>query len=316
MLGVSGQKALLALGCWLRAGGYSFVTPTPATHARVNARAAALHANSLRGAFGWNQPFSPALLPPDLASLLLQQDLIKPLGNRLCSRVRLSTLGDFLFAHSAYPTTRADAVFFGPDTYRFARLIRQQLQTQALPPTARIVDIGCGAGPGGLVAATASRNVRAELVLADINPHALDFARVNAELANFSAVSFKCSDVLASVEGDFDLIVANPPYLVDGQQRVYRHGGGPLGTGLAERIVAEGLQRLTHGGRLMVYTGVPIIEGTDPFLQAVRQMVPPDHCSMAYEELDPDVFGEELDMPAYAQTDRIAAVSLVVQKIR
>jgi hypothetical protein len=35
---------------------------------------------------------------------------------------------------------------------------------------------------------------------------------------------------------------------------------------------------------------------------------------MAYGELDPDVFGEELDTPAYACAERIAAVGLVVQR--
>jgi hypothetical protein len=33
-----------------------------------------------------------------------------------------------------------------------------------------------------------------------------------------------------------------------------------------------------------------------------------------YEEIDPDVFGEELDRPAYATADRIAAVGLTAIK--
>jgi hypothetical protein len=33
-----------------------------------------------------------------------------------------------------------------------------------------------------------------------------------------------------------------------------------------------------------------------------------------YEEIDPDVFGEELERPAYAHVDRIAAVGLTVIK--
>jgi hypothetical protein len=35
-----------------------------------------------------------------------------------------------------------------------------------------------------------------------------------------------------------------------------------------------------------------------------------------YEEIDPDVFGEELDTPAYAAVERIAAVSLNVTVAR
>jgi hypothetical protein len=37
-------------------------------------------------------------------------------------------------------------------------------------------------------------------------------------------------------------------------------------------------------------------------------------CRWSYRELDPDVFGEELLEPAYARAERIAAVSLVVQR--
>jgi methylase of polypeptide subunit release factors len=41
------------------------------------------------------------------------------------------------------------------------------------------------------------------------------------------------SDVFGSIDANGDLIIANPPYLVDRLQRAYRHGGGTLG------IVAE-----------------------------------------------------------------------------
>ena len=33
-----------------------------------------------------------------------------------------------------------------------------------------------------------------------------------------------------------------------------------------------------------------------------------------YREIDPDVFGEELDAPAYANAERIAAVALVAEQ--
>ena len=34
-----------------------------------------------------------------------------------------------------------------------------------------------------------------------------------------------------------------------------------------------------------------------------------------YEELDPDVFGEELEVPAYRQVERIAAVLLTLRRL-
>ena len=64
----------------------------------------------------------------------------------------------------------------------------------------------------------------------------------------------------------------------------------------------------------MLYTGAAIVDGTDPLLDALRQELDGSGHRWTYRELDPDVFGEELDEPAYADVDRIAAVALVVQR--
>ena len=309
--------ALVPLGRWLRAEGYQFTTVTPATHARVDARHEARAARSLREIFGWSRPFSPGFLPPQVTGWLRESGLLEMVDGETGlwrSKVRFSTLGESLFAHSAYPTLAADAVFFGPDTYRFVALIEAELARQPLAAGARILDIGCGAGPGGMAAALAAKACRPELVLADINPRALDFARANAALAGLTNVTFQQSDLFASLAGRFDLIVANPPYLVDGGERTYRHGGGALGSELSLRIVREGLPRLAPGGRLILYTGAPIVEGGDPFRDASSALLRQAGVSFSYREIDPDVFGEELDAPAYANAERIAAVALVAEQ--
>lgn len=302
------------LGQWLQDAGYQFVTTTPATHARVNARQSSPVARSLRDVFGWSRPFPPTLLPVNVQGWLDEAGLLEEAGELFRSRVRFSSLSNQLYAHSAFPTTEADAVFFGPDTYRFVSLIERELAAQPLLANARILDIGCGAGPGGIAAALAASTANPELVLSDINRNALDYARVNAQLAGLNDVTFVQSDLFSVVEGHFDLIVSNPPYLVDAAARTYRHGGGGLGSGLSERIVNEGLPRLAPGGRLMLYTGAAMIDGVDPFFQAVQPVLKNLGWLFRYFELDPDVFGEELETPAYVQADRIAAIALVVQK--
>ena len=308
------ERSLVLLGRWLQGAGYRFTTVTPATHARGVARAGTQRARDLRDVFGWSRPFPAGLLPDEVTGCMRDGGLLQEEGAMLRSRVRFSSLGEQLYAHSAFPTSAADAVFFGPDTYRFAALIESELQRRQLPRGGRILDIGCGGGPGGMVAALASASSRPQLVLADINPQALVHARANAALAGLDRVSFAQSDLYATVEGEFDLVVANPPYLVDATARTYRHGGGPLGGGLSERIVAEGLPRLAPGGRLVLYTGAAMVEGRDPLFESLRLLVEHGGCSWRYWELDPDVFGEELDAPAYQQAERIAAVALVAQR--
>ncbi len=308
--------ALVNTGRWLLASGYHFTTVTPATQDRIIARPGMTQARSLRDVFGWSLPFDPALLPAEIRSALASAGLLTAApGGLLRSEVRYSSLEGLLFAHSAYPTTARDAVFFGPDTCRFAAVIGRELERSPLGSGARIVDVGCGAGPGGLIAARHSQG-HVETLVADVSDRALRFACANAELAGAQDVEFVRSDLLRNVHGEVDLLVCNPPYLKDASGRIYRDGGGRWGEALSLRVVREGLPRLAPGGRLVLYTGVPIVDGTDPFRAVLQAELLQHGWPCTYREVDPDVFGEELAEPAYAEAERIAAVALVVQRPR
>jgi SAM-dependent methyltransferase len=300
------------VGCWLCDGGYKFVTVTPSTHARALRRACRNTAESLEDIFGWNLPFHPRSLPRDVLRLLKNADALTRIeSGLLLSRVRFSTLENSLYLHSGYPTVAADAVFFGPDTYRFVALIKRTLPLLR-HRIQRVADIGCGTGAGGIVASALLRDSAPQLLLADINPLALQCAKINVQLARTPKVSLLCGDLFAPVTGLLDLIVANPPYLLDSQERVYRHGGGKFGLELSVRILREGLTRLAPGGGLILYTASPIIDGRDLLREEAATMHDCAELSCVYEEIDPDVFGEELDSPAYKHVERIAAVSLLV----
>jgi SAM-dependent methyltransferase len=293
------EAALVELGRLLRAAAYTFVTVTPETHRRVLPRR---DARTLRDVFGWSRWFAPSVLPRPMLEALRAAGALEEDGARCRSRVRFSSVGPELFVHSAYPTDTADAVFFGPDTYRFCAFVRR-----AALGRGRLVDVGCGSGAGGLILAGLVERV----VLADINTRALSFACVNAELAGVSAkVDLVESDVLGSVADPIDLVISNPPYLVDAGERVYRHGGGAYGTELAVRITRDALARLSPGGRLLLYSGAPVLEGDDLLRRALEPLLEAARAEWQYEELDPDVFGEELDRPDYAALERIAAVGL------
>jgi methylase of polypeptide subunit release factors len=226
--------------------------------------------------------------------------------------VRASTLDGDLFLHSAFPTVSPDAVFFGPDTYRFAGAIKNNLLSKPRQ-LRRALDLGCGSGAGGVV--LAKNSICRELVLTDINNIALQMARLNAEAAGVFNVTTLHSDLFANVESEFDMIVANPPYLNDPLERAYRHGGGELGSGLSLRIAQAAKDRLAPGGTLLMYTGSPIVGGVDRLLQAIEEDFASSDLRWSYEEIDPDVFGEELETAAYSSVDRIAAVVLTARKL-
>jgi len=305
---------LLELGRALRAAGYRFTTVTPATHSRIKGRSDHVWARDLADIFGWSRPFHAEALSPDLLALMIRAGIAQPHRDGWRSTLRASTLDGQLYFHSAYPTSESDAVFFGPDTYRFARALRGELAVMAAAgrPVRRAADVGAGAGPGALT--IAHRHPAAEVLALDINARAMHLCRVNAALGGLSNVTARHSNLLQDVPGDFDLIVSNPPYLLDKSERAYRHGGGELGAGLSLALTRQALGRLAPGGSLLLYTGVVMTHNGDPFLRRIEPLLAQAGMSWHYEEIDPDVFGEELDNPAYAEADRIAAVWLKASK--
>jgi methylase of polypeptide subunit release factors len=303
------NAALKALVSYLRETRYEFVTPTPATHARINKRPAQRRAELLTDIFGWSRPFERAVLPAPLFDILKDGAVLRETESGWISRVRASTLQGQTLLHSAFPTLSPDAVFFGPDTYRFANAIRNNLRAEPRG-LRRTLDIGCGTGAGAIV--ISKHATCGEMLMSDINEMALQFAALNADVAGVEAISVN-SDLFANVDGDFGLIVANPPYLNDPLKRAYRHGGGELGSALSVRIAEAARDRLSPGGSLLLYTGSPIVAGGDLLLRAFEQCFAGSDLVWSYEEVDPDVFGEELETEAYSSVDRIAAVLLTAR---
>ena len=290
--------------------GYAFTTVTPATHERVLARRPAQMASDLRDIFGWSMSFARDTLPGELLDLLREGGALEERSGVYRSLVRVSSLSGRLFLHSAYPTEEEDSVFFGPDTYRFARFV--EASAEDLDPPRHLVDLGAGAGPGGISAAGLLEPEAISLV--DINPRALALACANAMAAGLDVKTIEGG--LKEVSGDIDLIIANPPFIADSKGRDYRDGGEMLGAGVSLDWARQSLERLSQGGTMLLYTGSPIIAGEDRLLGALSELADETETSLRYEELDPDIFGEELDQPAYAEAgaERIAAVGAVLRK--
>lgn len=285
---------------------YDFVTPTPATHARVVAQRS--EAQSLRDVLGWSLPFVRTAIDAEIVDLLDRAGMLTPAGAAWKSRIRVSRLHGRLFLHTSYPTEEDDAVFFGPDSYRFADLLQHEL---AGVGAKRIVEIGAGSGVGGIVAAMESK--APELTLADINPLALRLARINAAHTGLTPKLVETSG-LDGVEGEFDVIVANPPYIAGDDSQTYRDGGDLHGAELSLEWAAAAGGRLAPGGRFILYTGSAIVDGRDRVREILGELAGKTKLDLSYREIDPDVFGEELERDAYAGVERIAVVGAVLTR--
>lgn len=302
------MSELVALIRALEAERYCFVTITPASHALVARRWEGL-GEGLRDLFGWSRAVAPDSILAAVRAAAGKAGVLVERDGGIASTLRASTLCGRLFLHSAYPTSDEDSVFLGPDSYRFADLIAR-VMAGALSP-ASILDIGAGAGVGGICAAAAAPG--ATLTLTDINQAALRLADANACAAGLEASLVETSGT-DGLTGTYDLALLNPPYLIDEGERAYRHGGGSLGTDLPLSLSSAAMERLAPGGRLILYSGSPIVAGEDAFHGALAAAAAAHCCALRYEELDPDVFGEELARAAYGTVDRIALIGAVCTK--
>jgi len=142
----------------------------------------------------------------------------------------------------------------------------ETLVEQALAaPFARILDLGTGTGCI-LLSCLAERRM-AQGVGVDLSPEALAVARANAsDLGLTARVDLRCSDWFAAVEGRFDLIVSNPPYIAADEMAALAPevrdwephlALSPGGDGLAAyRAILSGVgPHLAPGGRLLLEIG-------------------------------------------------------------
>ena len=127
-----------------------------------------------------------------------------------------------------------------------------------------IADIGTGSG---CLAVTLACEVPSSRVVAsDVSAEALVVARENADRFGVGdRVELVCSSYLDGVEGTFDLIVANPPYVKDhdkpGLSRDVRHEpdialfGGRDGLRDIDRVIETAAQRLRRNGWFLMEFG-------------------------------------------------------------
>jgi 16S rRNA (guanine1207-N2)-methyltransferase len=103
-------------------------------------------------------------------------------------------------------------------------------------PQGRVIDVGCGYGILGI--AIAKTYPESQVLMIDINERAVALTKEN--LIRNNVLNAKCiaSDLYQFVEGQFDVIVSNPPIRA-GKSVVYK-------------IFSEGYERLKEGGFLMI----------------------------------------------------------------
>lgn len=153
----------------------------------------------------------------------------------------------------------ARALIPRPETEELVSLVLKQTLNE---PT-RVLDVGTGSGVIGLSLAHELSKTE-EVILADCSPEALSLAQENAAALQ-KEVTVLESDLFSAVEGQFDLIVANLPYVPERDRESLEpelaHDpdlalfSGADGLDLVRRFAAEVGDYLRPGGLLAMEVG-------------------------------------------------------------
>jgi len=130
----------------------------------------------------------------------------------------------------------------------------------------RILDIG--AGSGAVCVTVASEWPDCEMTATELSAAALEVARANAVklLGPDRKISLLQGDLYEGVEGFFDIVCSNPPYISEAEYATWAREGtlyeprqalvaGPEGTEFHRRIAEGARDRLKPGGWLLMEMG-------------------------------------------------------------
>jgi len=148
-----------------------------------------------------------------------------------------------------------------PETEELVEFLKSEIRN----PKSEILDVGTGSGVIAL--SFAAKFPEAEIYAVDISEDALELARENAARLGLSdRVRFFRSNLLQDVDGTFDLIVANLPYIATQDRhtlsREVLHDphvalfGGAYGEEFVRELIAQAPARLHPGGTLALEIGI------------------------------------------------------------
>jgi release factor glutamine methyltransferase len=141
----------------------------------------------------------------------------------------------------------------------------------------RIADVGTGSG--AIALALAKEFPRAEIHATDISPAALEIARANAvRLQLGDRIQFHQTDLLAGLDGPFDFVISNPPYVGESEEEEVQLEvrkfeprnavfAGPTGLEVIARLIPQAYAALRPDGWLVMEISGSITDETKHLLK-------------------------------------------------
>lgn len=184
------------------------------------------------------------LLGRDLAGSMLRLGLLRRRGGDVAATLMIAPSQDVWVA-SDFPGFRRDGTMGAGYVPGVSALSATLVRLAVRRRVSSALDVGAG---NGIQAFAASRHAR-NVVGTDTNPRALACAVLGAELNGIANVEWREGSFFEPVQGErFDLVVANPPFVVSPETQYLFRDGGSEGDGVAELVVRGVARHLAPGG--------------------------------------------------------------------
>lgn len=175
-----------------------------------------------------------------------------------------------------------DADFYGYTIKVDERVLIPRPETEELvsfaaeeiKPESRVLDLCTGSGA---IAIAIKLKTAANVTASDVSDGALEVAAQNAENNN-ADITFVKSDMFAEIDGKFDVIISNPPYIpaadIEGLDKSVKDyephlalDGGADGLDFYRIIAKNALNKLLDGGKLFLEVGIGQAEDVKKLLE-------------------------------------------------
>jgi methylase of polypeptide subunit release factors len=179
-------------------------------------------------------------LDPVGTDALVRMDLADLDGGAVQPLARISVYEDVLVASDVMAASDSADLVTGPSpsARRVERLTIRR-------PVRAALDLGTGSGVQALRTARHAERV----VAVDVNERGLAFARFNAALNGLSNIDFREGSWFEPVGDErFDLIVANPPYVVSPDREFLYRDGDLSADAVTQHLLREAPAHLEEGG--------------------------------------------------------------------
>jgi methylase of polypeptide subunit release factors len=225
--------------------------------------------NALMRLFMLEETVQADRLPVPVESLE-RAGLVKCEGESVRARARLMPHEGLLLASD--PTRRANDRDYVPGIQNAsltltALTIRKQVE--------RALDVGAGFGLQALLAARHAR----EVVATDINPRGLRYTELNSRLNGLS-IETRAGSWFDPVDGEsFDLVVANPPFVISPENRQLFRDSELGGEGVSREVTRAAVGHIREGGHATVLANWIYRETGEPW-EPLREWVQDSGCDV------------------------------------